>query len=44
MDVAMTGLGDCSKMLTRDISFVKMIHDQVGWAPRDHSGGTLPVG
>jgi hypothetical protein len=20
--------------LTRDISFVKMIHDQVGWAPR----------
>jgi hypothetical protein len=28
--------------MTRDISFVKMVHDQVGWAPRDHSGGTLP--
>jgi hypothetical protein len=30
--------------LCRDISFLKQVHDQVGWAPRDHSGGTLPVG
>jgi hypothetical protein len=28
--------------MTRDISFVKQVHDQVGWAPRDHSEGTLP--
>jgi hypothetical protein len=28
--------------LTRDISFLKMCHDQVSWAPRDHSEGALP--
>jgi hypothetical protein len=28
--------------LTRDISFVKQVHDQVGWHPRDNSEGTLP--
>jgi hypothetical protein len=28
--------------LCRDIAFLKQVHDAVGWAPRDHSEGTLP--